>query len=76
MSSVQRHLELPHKVEQEISCSKVPFCHIHIFYSKFISIIRNIRIVNTRLFEAEVEDYWEQMRVLTWLIFVILSRHK
>lgn len=73
LNLAQKHLALSQKVEHEIRCAKVPFCHIHIFYSKFLSIFKNIQFSNKSLFQAEVDDYTDQLRSTAWLIFVILS---
>lgn len=70
----QKRLKLPQNLEQEIRSAKVPFCHIHIFYSKFLSIFKNVKLENKTMYPAENQDYAEQVRLASWLIFIVLSR--
>lgn len=73
LNLVQKHLSLPTKIDQEIKCSRVPFCQIHIFYSKFASITKNITLENKALLAVDVDDYLEELKATAWLLFAILS---
>lgn len=73
LNKVQKHLSLPSKVDKEIKLAKIPFCHIHIFYSKYAGIIKNIKLQNKDAFPDDVTDYIEDMSNVAWLFFVLLS---
>lgn len=75
LNKVQKYISLPSKVEKEIKFAKIPFCHIHIFYSKYAGIIKNISLQNKDAFQADVTDYLDDMKNVAWLLFVSLRMY-
>jgi hypothetical protein len=74
LKKVQSILKVGSDIEQDVKRVTIPFTHIHIFHTRYSTLMEKVILDFGAMIPEGMEDYSLQVKALIWLLFVWLSK--